>query len=283
MTAEAAPLRTYTLIRGGSPLVISLPHVGTLLPPALEARLTDEARALPDTDWHVDQLYDFAFESGHTVLRALYSRYVIDLNRPPDDAALYPGTATSGLCPTLDFHGVPLYRDGTQAVPPAEVEERLQRYWRPYHAALAAQLEAARRRHGYALLIDGHSIRSRVPRLFDGQLPDINLGTADGRACAPALRERARALLAAQSRFSHVLDGRFKGGHITRHYGRPADDVHALQIELAQCAYMDEAGTAYMRARAEPLRALLAELLQALPRVLLPRGRSAAGEAAGAP
>ena len=264
MTAPGSIVRTFTLIRGDSPVVISLPHVGTQLPEELRPQLTEAARALPDTDWHVDQLYDFAFESGYTVLRALHARYLIDLNRPPDDAPLYPGSNTSGLCPTLDFSGAPLWRTGPSPVPPEEVRRRLSRYWEPYHAELAARIEAARARHGFALLIDGHSIRSRVPRLFAGRLPDINLGTADGTACATALRTRAQQLLYAQGRFTHVLDGRFKGGYITRHYGRPDAGVHALQIELAQCAYMDEASPAYTRRRAEPLRALLRALLAAL-------------------
>jgi N-formylglutamate deformylase len=264
MAADPIGVRDYTLIRGRSPLVISLPHVGTLLPDDIAPLLTDAARALPDTDWHVDQLYDFAYQSGHTLLRALYSRYVIDLNRPPDDAPLYPGSNTSGLCPTLDFAGTPIYRAGPAPLPAAEVARRLRLYWEPYHAELAAQLDAARRRHGYALLIDAHSIRSHVPRLFEGRLPDINIGTDDGRACAPALRARVQQLLFAQGTFSHVLDGRFKGGYITRHYGEPLAGVHAVQIELAQCAYLDEPSPAYTRARAEPLRALLQRLLQAL-------------------
>ncbi len=263
-TPDATAARTHTLIRGDSPVVISLPHVGTLLPEELQRQLTDTALMLPDTDWHVDQLYDFAFESGYTVLRALHSRYLIDLNRPPDDAPLYPGTATSGLCPRLDFAGSPIWRSGAAPLPAEEIARRRRRYWEPYHAELAAHIAAARARHGYALLIDGHSIRSRVPRLFAGRLPDINLGTADGASCSAALRTRAQQLLYAQGRYTHVLDGRFKGGYITRHYGRPDHGVQALQIELAQCAYMDESSPAYTRERAAPLRALLRGLLAAL-------------------
>ncbi|MCC7463019.1 MAG: N-formylglutamate deformylase [Gammaproteobacteria bacterium] len=257
-------MRTCTLICGDSPVVISLPHVGTQLPEELLPQLSAPARALPDTDWHVDQLYDFAFADGYTVLRALYSRYLIDLNRPPDDAPLYPGSNTSGLCPTLDFAGAPIWTAGAAPVPPQEVARRLRCYWEPYHAELAARLAAAQARHGYAVLIDGHSIRSRVPRLFAGRLPDINVGTADGAACSAALRTRAQQQLLAQARFSHVLDGRFKGGYITRHYGRPDAGVHALQIELAQCAYMNEESPAYTRSRATPLRELLRSLLAAL-------------------
>jgi N-formylglutamate deformylase len=264
MTSTTTTVRTHTLIRGDSPVVISLPHVGTLLPDELVPGLSAAARALPDTDWHVDQLYDFAFESGYTVLRALHSRYLIDLNRPPDDAPLYPGSNTSSLCPTLDFAGAPIWSAGDTPVPEAEVARRLRLYWEPYHAALAAQLAAARERHGHALLIDGHSIRSHLPRLFSGRLPDVNLGSADGAACSAALRARAQQLLFAQGHFTHVLDGRFKGGYITRHYGRPAAGVQAMQIELAQCAYMDEASPAYTRKRAGPLRELLRTLIVAL-------------------
>jgi N-formylglutamate deformylase len=252
----------YTLIRGHSPLVLSLPHVGTVVPEDIAAQLTPAALALPDTDWHVDQLYDFAFEAGHTVIRAINSRYVIDLNRPSDDAALYPaGSNTSGLCPTLDFAGNPLYRTGIASLAPEEIARRVATYWMPYHTELAAQIEAARKRHGHALLIDGHSIRSQVPRLFEGRLPDINIGTADGRSCSAAVRAGIREMLDAESAFSHVIDGRFKGGHITRHYGAPRAGVHAIQIELAQCAYMSEDSPAYNRARALPMQAQLRSML----------------------
>lgn len=255
---------THTLQRGDAPLIISVPHAGTEVPPELAARLTPAALRLPDTDWHVGRLYDFAPALGVTLIVARHTRYLIDLNRPPDDEALYSASAQTGLCPVQSFDGAPLYRDGTERLAPAELEQRRAQYWQPYHDALRTLLDDARRRHGYALLLDGHSIRSTVPRLFEGRLPDINVGTYDGRSCAPAINDALRVQLSAAPQFTRVFDGRFKGGHITRHYGRPAERVHALQIELAQCAYMDEAGAEYDAARAAPLRTLLRAVVEAL-------------------
>jgi N-formylglutamate amidohydrolase len=264
MSATVQSFATHTLQRGDAPLIISVPHAGTEVPPELAARLTPAALRLPDTDWHVGRLYDFAPALGVTMIVARHTRYLIDLNRPPDDAALYSASAQTGLCPVQNFNGEPLYSDGTERLAPAEIEQRRARYWQPYHDALRSLLDDTRRRHGYALLLDAHSIRSTVPRLFDGRLPDINVGTYDGRSCAPAINDALRAHLAATPRFSNVFDGRFKGGHITRHYGQPAELVHALQIELAQSSYMDEAATEYDAARATPLRDLLRSLVESL-------------------
>ncbi len=252
----------FERVAGESALIISLPHVGTEFPPDVEARLTPRARGAEDTDWHVDLLYGFAQETGASWLRPRLSRYVVDLNRPPDDAALYPGQASTGLCPALAFDGTPLY---THAAPDAaETARRRDLYWAPYHAAIAELVAASRRKHGFAVLLDAHSIRSHVPRLFEGQLPDVNVGTNDGRSCAAELTAGVMAVLEAQSRFSHVLNGRFKGGHITRFYGQPAEGVHALQIELAQRAYMDESTHAFEARRAAPLQAVLAGIVRAL-------------------
>lgn len=264
MSATVQSFATHTLQRGDAPLIISVPHAGTEVPPELAARLTPAALRLPDTDWHVARLYDFAPALGVTMIAARYTRYLVDLNRPPDDAALYSAAAQTGLCPVQSFDGEPLYRDRSERLAPAEMEQRRARYWQPYHDALRTLLEDTQRRHGHALLLDAHSIRSMVPRLFDGRLPDINVGTYDGRSCAPAVMEAVRTSLAAAPRFTRVFDGRFKGGHITRHYGRPAQRVHALQIELAQSAYMDETGTAYEADRAAALRALLQGVVGAL-------------------
>jgi N-formylglutamate deformylase len=249
-------------VEGTAPLVISLPHVATRLPPELAARMTARARAVPDTDWHVERLYAFARTHGVSWLEPRLSRYVVDLNRPPDDAALYPGQASTGLCPTETFDGEPLYHDS--GPDPAEVDARRERYWRPYHDALAGLIAATRARHGYALVLDAHSIRSQVPRLFAGRLPDLNLGTHDGRASDPGLAAAVVGVLAAERRFTHVLDGRFKGGYITRAYGRPAAGVHALQIEIGQACYMDEASAAWDAARAAPLVELLERVVGAL-------------------
>jgi N-formylglutamate deformylase len=269
MNATVQSFATHTLQRGDAPLIISVPHAGTEVPPELAARLTPAALRLPDTDWHVERLYDFAPALGVTMIVARHTRYLVDLNRPPDDAALYSAAAQTGLCPVHSFAGEPLYRDGAERLVPAEMEQRRARYWQPYHDALRTLLDETHRRHGYALLLDAHSIRSTVPRLFPGTLPDFNLGTFDGRSCSARLTEAVRGCLAAEPRWTHVIDGRFKGGHITRHYGQPAADVHALQIELAQCAYMDEVGAGYDAARAAPLRQLLRAVVEALLQLAL--------------
>ena len=251
-----------SLHRGTVPLLISLPHDGEELPSDVLARLTPDARRLPDTDWHVGQLYDFARELGASILRPRYSRYLVDLNRPPDDLSLYPGQNTTGLCPTIQFDGQPLYLDG-QAPTPAEVAQRVERYWRPYHEALRGELARLRDQHGRAVLWDGHSIRSEVPYLFEGRLPDFNLGTAGGSSCTPALQQKLEAVLAGQRDYSWIANGRFKGGHITRHYGRAQDGIEAVQLELAQCNYMDEDSFAWDATRAAPTQALIRRLLEA--------------------
>ena len=274
------PSIPYTLRLGTSALIISVPHAGLELPADMRSRLTPVGAAQPDADWHVDKLYDFAAELDATLLVARYSRYLVDLNRPPDDAPLYANAAQTGLCPTLSFAGEPLYSAGAETgveassvsyapVSAAEVVQRRAHYWQPYHEALRAQIARSRARRGYALLLDAHSIRSEVPRLFAGRLPDLNVGTFDARSCDPRVIATTRATLAAQSRFTWVIDGRFKGGYITRHYGQPAQDVHALQIELAQSSYMDEGDAAlpvvdYDAQRAAALRTLLRPLLSTL-------------------
>ncbi|MGH6719703.1 MAG: N-formylglutamate deformylase [Alphaproteobacteria bacterium] len=224
---------------GDAPLLISIPHGGTEVPGDIAAGLTDRALTLPDTDWHVARLYDFARALGANTIAARLSRYVIDLNRPSDGHSLYPGQATTGLVPTTTFDGAPLHRAG-QAPDAAEITRRVAAYWRPYHVALEARLQTIRRRHGVALLWDAHSIRSRVPRLFEGRLPDFNLGSNGGASADRGLVTRVAAVATAAKVYSSVLDGRFKGGHITRAYGDPAQGIHAVQLELAQLTYMDE-------------------------------------------
>lgn len=223
---------------GRIPLLVSMPHVGLGLSPGLTERLVPEARDLPDTDWHLPRLYDFLDEVGASVLIATHSRYVIDLNRPPDDKPLYAG-ATTGLCPDTLFDGSRLYREG-QAPDAAERARRLETYWRPYHDKIAATLEAMRAEHGVAVLFDAHSIRSEVPRLFDGRLPDLNFGTNDGASVGGDIAQRLLAACAGAPQYTHVLNGRFKGGYITRHYGQPDRNIHAVQLEMSQIVYMDE-------------------------------------------
>ena len=255
-------MEVFTLHQGHAPLLVSLPHDGIALPEDLANRMTPEARGVPDTDWFVGRLYDFARRLGASLLVPVQSRYVIDLNRPPDDLSLYPGQNTTGLCPVQRFTGGPVYLPGEEPSP-KEVAERVQRYWRPYHDALAGELARLRAVHGRALLWEGHSIRSNVPFLFDGRLPDFNLGTAAGTSCSPALQARIEAVLAAQSDYTWVANGRFKGGYITRHHGRPAEGVDAVQLELAQCTYMDESTGRYQHERAAKVQALVEKMLDA--------------------
>ncbi|WP_396437257.1 N-formylglutamate deformylase [Limnohabitans sp.] len=226
--------------QGTRPLLISMPHVGTHVPPALAARLTDEARRVPDTDWHLERLYDFADALGASVLVATHSRFVIDLNRPPDGASLYPGQSVTGLCPVDLFDDQPLYRDPADVPGEAEIAQRRDAIWHPYHAQLAQELARLRKVHGVAALWDAHSIRSVLPRFFEGQLPDLNLGTANGASCDPSLAEQLLAIGKQATGYTAVLNGRFKGGHITRQYGNPAQGIHAVQLEMTQCSYMQE-------------------------------------------
>lgn len=249
--------------RGRLPLLISMPHAGLRLTPAVEAGLVEPARSLPDTDWHLPQLYAFAAEQGASILAAEYSRFVIDLNRPADDRPLYNG-ATTGLYPATLFDGSPLFREGL-APSAAERAQYLARIWTPYHQTLALELARLRGEFGYALLFDAHSIRSRVPHLFEGRLPDFNLGTFDGASCAPPLASRLERSCADAAGYSHVLNGRFKGGHITRHYGNPAAHIHAVQLELAQSTYMEEfAPFRFRQDLASPTQEVLETLVQDL-------------------
>src|SRR4051794_9108068 len=204
--------------RRDAPLILSIPHAGVdLLHYA--PRFASEWIARRDADWHIPQLYDFAADLGATIIRTSLSRSIIDVNRDPSGASLYPGQATTELCPTTTFDGEPLYKGG-EAPGAQEIAERRQSYFAPYHAALGREIERLRAMHGRVALYDAHSIRSRIPRLFDGELPLFNLGTNDGRACSPTLRARLAARLAASGQ-PHVVDGRFKGGSITRTFGRP--------------------------------------------------------------
>jgi len=252
----------FQLHRGTAPLLISLPHDGEVIPEALKARMVESARRAPDTDWHVSRLYDFARELGASILVPRYSRYVVDLNRPPDDTSLYPGQNTTGLCPAVQFSGEAVYLDG-QSPDEAEVAERVELYWRPYHQTLVAELDRIRGEHGRAVLWEGHSIRGEVPFLFEGRLPDLNLGTSGGKTCLPELQAALEGLLAAQSDYDWIANGRFKGGYITRHYGDPEIGVQAVQLELSQRNYMDEDSFAYDEAKAARLQPLLRKLLSA--------------------
>jgi N-formylglutamate deformylase len=254
----------FLLHAGTAPLLVSLPHCGTAIPPSLREAYEPRALDVEDTDWHLARLYAFARELGASVIVPRFSRYVIDLNRPPDDAPMYPGANNTELCPTRFFTGDALYREG-QAPDAAEIARRRDAVWRPYHDTLAAELARLREAHGHAVLFDGHSIHPRLPWLFEGTLPDLNLGTASGTSCAPALRDALAGVLARQARYTHVVDGRFKGGYITRHYGQPAAQVHAVQLEMTWSCYMDEtAPFGWREDRAAEVTPLLHELLATL-------------------
>jgi N-formylglutamate deformylase len=229
----------FSLQRGSVPLLVSMPHVGSAIPLGLQPAYTPAALQVEDTDWHLHDLYSFLPELGASVLMPHTSRYVIDLNRPPDDAAMYPGAANTELCPTRFFSGAPLYRPGRE---PA-LDERTRRreaYWQPYHDALTAELERLKALHGFALLWDAHSIRSQIPWLFEGQLPDLNIGTAGGASADPAITAALVRECAAHPEFTAAVNGRFKGGYITRHYGQPSRHLHAVQLEMCQSLYMQE-------------------------------------------
>ena len=233
------PVSKFKFRQGRVPLLVSMPHAGIHIPREIAAGMTNAALKVPDTDWHLEQLYNFLEELGASVLVATHSRYVIDVNRPIDDTNLYPGQDTTGLCPADTFRKEPLYQEGRI---PSEVhiQQRGASYWQPYHAALAQALQRIRAEHGIAMLWDAHSICSVVPRFFDGRLPDFNIGTASGASCRPDLAERLRAVAASAAGYTHAVNGRFKGGYITRHYGKPDDNIHAVQLELSQATYMDE-------------------------------------------
>lgn len=230
---------TFTLHAGNSPLLVSVPHSGTALPEWLVPKLVARASEVEDTDWHLEKLYRFVLDQGAGLIAPRYSRFVIDLNRPPDNQPMYAGANNTELCPTRFFTGDPIYRDG-EAPGPKEVLVRLEQYWRPYHRALEQELARIRAIHGYAILFDGHSIKSRLPWLFEGKLPDLNLGTASGMSCSSELRSRLEAVLGAQHSFTYAIDGRFKGGFITRSFGQPAVGVHAVQLEMCWSCYMAE-------------------------------------------
>ncbi|MEX2496916.1 MAG: N-formylglutamate deformylase [Woeseia sp.] len=253
---------TFSRHQGTSPLLISIPHDGRRLPPRIAARMTEEGQAIPDTDWHVRKLYNFARLAGATVIEAKYSRYVVDLNRSPDeDAPLYDDRPSTGLCPLRTFAGQDIYKAG-ETVSDRQRARRVERYWRPYHAELVRTLEQLKEQFGYALLWDAHSIRGTVPLLFEGDLPDLNIGSNNGRSCPKAV-EDAVARIAAAAPFSAVVNGPFRGGFITRHYGDPANRIFALQLELAQRSYMDEKTLRFDPKRAATLSSTLSEMLAA--------------------
>jgi|TARA_B110000908_G_C10261099_1_gene459328 N-formylglutamate deformylase len=256
--------KIFDFVQGDSPLLVSMPHVGTSVPSAMSERMTAQARSFPDTDWHVHQLYDFLEELGVSTLKANYSRYVVDLNRAPGGESLYPGQSVTEVCPTTLFNDQPIYNHGSEP-DKAEISARIDTYWQPYHNCIDIELKRIRDKFGYAVLLDAHSIKSRVPRFFEGQLPDFNWGTADGSSCDPLLGERLLAESTAVFPYTPILNGRFKGGFITRNNGRPNESIHAVQLELSQATYMDDEDSFEISpAKADLLRSTLKGLVTVL-------------------
>lgn len=246
----------YNFHQGTAPILISVPHAGLEVPEEIRARFSEEGLRLTDTDWHVDRLYAPLKDLGVSMLIANYSRYVVDLNRPADGSSLYPGQTVTQLCPTETFHGEALYRDGEEP-DKAEIAQRTTKYWQPYHTKLAEELARIKATHGHAILWDAHSINNRLPLLFEGQLPDLNFGTNDGKACGAELASNILSIAKSDDRYTSVLNGRFKGGVITRTYGQPSEGVSAIQLEMAQACYMDQLSFAWEEENAREIQELL--------------------------
>ena len=252
----------FELTRGTSPVILALPHTGTEVPPDIRARLNDNGKLLADTDWHIHELYAGLLRDATTV-RATFHRYVIDANRDPEGVSLYPGQNTTGLVPETDFDGAPIWNAGQEPTK-TDIQERLEQFHAPYHAALAAEIERVQALHGIAVVYDCHSIRSHIPFLFEGRLPDFNIGTDMSRTCDPRIQAAAADISASAEGYTHVVNGRFKGGWTTRHYGRPETGVHAIQMELAQITHLTTEAPpfAYDAGKAEALRLHLEAILR---------------------
>jgi formiminoglutamase len=257
-------MNPVTVTRGTSPLILALPHTGTFVPPELWAALNERGRRLTDTDWHLDRLYGDLIPEA-TIVVANFHRYVIDANRDPSGASLYPGQNTTSLCPLTDFDGHSIYEQGC-GPDAGEIERRRSQFHGPYHAALSAEIERVGAIHGVAVLYDCHSIRSHIPFLFEGKLPDLNIGTNNGVTCPSAMEEAVADLCSNARGFTSVLNGRFRGGWTTRHYARPEKNIHTIQMELAQSTHLEAETTpfAYDQGKAARLRSLLKTILETL-------------------
>jgi len=252
------------VISGDSPLILGMPHVGTFVPENVLATLNENGRQLADTDWHIEKLYDGLLPEA-TIVKANFHRYVIDANRDPSGQSLYPGQNTTTICPVTDFDGETIYRDGKEPGE-AEIARRLGDFHTPYHAALGAEIARVKNKFGVAVLYDCHSIRSNIPFLFEGKLPDFNIGTDEGRTCSREIEQTVNEICGYPNDLSSVLNGRFKGGWTTRHYGQPAQNIHAIQMELSQCLYLESEGLPfnYSAERAQKLRPYLSQILRAI-------------------
>lgn len=250
----------FHFYQGSKPLLVSMPHVGLEIPDDIKIHMTDDALSMIDTDWYIDDLYNFLADMDVSVIRARYSRYVVDLNRGLDGAGLYPGQNETTLCPTNTFDDEPLYKHGHCP----DVNDRAEKYWRPYHDQIENELKRLQDKFGRARLWDAHSIKSHVPYLFDGRLPDLNLGSGNGISADHMLVEKLDQTVR-NSNYSSALNGRFKGGYITRHYGDPQNNIDAVQLEISQITYMDEApNLAFRDDKAHMLRPVLKSLIQVM-------------------
>lgn len=262
-------MAVFEVKQGTSPVILGFPHTGTDVPADIWERLNETGRLLADTDWHIHHLYDGLLDNP-TVVRATFHRYVLDANRDPAGTSLYPGQNTTGLIPETDFDGKPIWKTGAEPTE-ADIAERLRTYHAPYHAALAAEIERVKAIHGVVVLYDCHSIRSHISFLFDGKLPDFNIGTDMGKTCDPAIEQATVAIAAAATGYDSILNGRFKGGWTTRHYGRPETGVHAIQMELAQSTHLTTEASpfAYDEAKADKLRIHLKSILTRIEEIAL--------------
>ncbi len=253
--------KDYLFHHRNSPLLFSIPHDGSDIPGDIADNMYEFALSSPDRDFFVSQLFSFAKDFDISLLKTNISRYVIDMNRPADNTPLYPGQSGTQLCPTTSFNEQELYKSRPDK---AEIKRRTEQYWQPYHQIIQDKLELIKAEHGFAILIDCHSIKSHVPRFFKGQLPDINIGTNSGASCSQEIADKFETVLKQQNKYSYVFNDRFKGGYITRHYGNPENNIHALQIELSQINYMDESTNRYDVTKAEQLKTVLIRAVNAL-------------------
>lgn len=253
--------KDYLFHHRNSPILISVPHDGNVIPDDISINMHEFAKSSPDRDFYVSQIFSFAKDFDISLLKTNISRYVIDMNRPADNASLYPGQSVTELCPTTSFDNQEIYISKPDS---KDIQDRIEKYWQPYHQIIKDKLDVIKQEHGFAILIDAHSIKSQVPRFFEGQLPDINIGTNSGESCAPDYEEKFKTVLEAQNQYSYVFNERFKGGYITRNYGNPKENIHAIQIELSQINYMDESTNRFSVPKAEQLKTLLIRLVNSL-------------------
>jgi len=253
--------KDYLFHHRNSPILISVPHDGTLIPDNIAQNMHEFAKQTPDRDLYVSQLFSFAKDFDISLLKTNISRYVIDMNRAADNSSLYPGQPVTELCPTTSFENQDIYIEKPNS---QDIQQRTEKYWQPYHQIISDKLAVIKEQHGYAILVDAHSIKSHVARFFDGQLPDLNIGTNSGNSCSAHYSDKMEAVLKAQNNYSYVFNGRFKGGYITRNYGNPKENIHAIQIEISQINYLDESNDRFLVDKAEKLKTLLIRMVNAL-------------------